>query len=52
MSEKTKKKYKVLDEFSMEVQEFDDLQKAKEEAFNVQGILYEGDKVLVDYSQF
>ncbi|MGL5716428.1 MAG: hypothetical protein ACRCXX_13925 [Cetobacterium sp.] len=52
MSKETKKKYTVVDEFTMEEKEFDDLQKAKEEAFNVQGILYEGDKILIDYSQF
>lgn len=49
---KDNKKYRVVDEFCCEEKFFDNLQEAKQEAFNIQGILYEGEKVLVDYSAF
>ncbi|WP_300621024.1 hypothetical protein [uncultured Fusobacterium sp.] len=45
-------RYKVIDEFSGEVQYFDNLKEARKEAFNIQGLLYDREKLLVDYSEF
>lgn len=44
--------YIVVDEMCGTKKEFKDLKEARQEAYNVQGILYEDDTILCDYSEF
>lgn len=45
-------RYKVIDEFTGEIQYFDNLKDAKRQAFNIQGLLYDNDELIADYSEF